>query len=73
MIDTTNDSQSSIEERQRRQRAELRTELETELSDEALRQFDIMSELWDSGEMQQMLDSGDFSGIPDELRPHDDE
>ena len=34
---------------------------------------DMMSELWDSGEMQEMLDSGDFSDIPDKLRPDHDE
>jgi hypothetical protein len=58
-----------IEEKQQRQRAELRADLEEKLSDESLRQFDLMSELWDSGEMQEMIDSSDFSDIPDELRP----
>lgn len=58
-----------IEEKQQRQRAELRADLEEKLSDESLRQFDLMSDLWDSGEMQEMIDSGDFSDIPDELRP----
>jgi hypothetical protein len=58
-----------IEEKQQRQRAELRADLEGKLSDESLRQFDLMSELWDSGKMQEMIDSGDFSDIPDELRP----
>lgn len=59
-----------IEEKQQHQRAELRADLEGKLSDESLRQFDLMSELWDSGEMQEMIDSGDFSDIPDELRPN---
>lgn len=58
-----------IEEKQQRQRAELRADLEEKLSDKSLRQFDLMSELWDSEEMQEMIDSGDFSDIPDELRP----
>ena len=58
-----------IEEKQQCQRAELRADLEEKLSDESLRQFDLMSELWDSGEMQEMIDSGDFSDVPDELRP----
>jgi hypothetical protein len=58
-----------IKEKQQRQRAELRADLGEKLSDESLRQFDLMSELWDSGEMQEMIDSGDFSDIPDELRP----
>ena len=58
-----------VEEKQQRQRAELRTDLEEKLSDESIRQFDLMSELWDSGKMQEMLDSGDFSDMPDELRP----
>lgn len=58
-----------IEEKQQRQRAELRADLEEKLSDESLRQFDLMNELWDSGKMQEMIDNGDFSDIPDELRP----
>lgn len=58
-----------IEEKQQRQRAELRADLEGKLSDESLRQFDLMSELWDSGKMQEMIDNGDFSDLPDELRP----
>lgn len=62
-----------IEEKQQRQRAELRADLEGKLSDESLRQFDLMSELWDSGKMQEMIDSGDFSDIPDELRPDETE
>ena len=61
-----------IEEKQQRQCTELRADLEEKLSDESLRQFDLMSELWDSGKMQEMLDSGDFSDIPDELRPDHD-
>jgi hypothetical protein len=62
-----------IKKKQQHQRAELRADLEEKLSDESLRQFDLMSELWDSGEMQEMIDSGDFSDIPDELRPDHDE
>jgi len=62
-----------IEEKQQRERAEFRAELEEKLSDDALRRFDLMDELWESGRMQEMIDSGDFSDIPDELRPDHDE
>ena len=58
-----------IEEKQQRQRAELRADLEKKLSDESLRKFDLMDELWDSGEMQEMVESRDFSDLPAELRP----
>jgi hypothetical protein len=73
MSDDRDNREEPIEERQQHQRADLRAELDSELSNKALREFDMMSELWDSGEMQEMLDNGDFSDIPDELRPnHDD-
>ena len=70
MVERVEHSDSEdIEEKQQRQRAELRADFEERLSDESLQQFDLMSDLWDSGEMQEMIDSGDFSDIPDELRP----
>ena len=62
----------SVEEAQRRERAEFRADLEEKLSDDALRQFDLMDELWESGKVQEMINSGDFSDIPDELRPDHD-
>lgn len=60
-----------IEEKQQRERAEFRADLEEKLSDDALQRLEIMDELWETGKMQEMIDSGDFSGIPDELRPDD--
>ncbi|HET7325488.1 MAG TPA: hypothetical protein VFJ06_14265 [Halococcus sp.] len=60
-----------IEEKQRRERAEFRAYLEEKLSDEAIERLEIMDELWETGKMQEMIDSGDFSDLPDELRPDD--
>ena len=58
-----------IEEKQQRERAEFRADLEEKLSDDALRRFDLMDDHWESGKMQEMIDSGDFSDLPAELRP----
>jgi hypothetical protein len=60
-----------IEEKQQRERAEFRADLEEKLSDDALRRLEIMDELWETGKMQEMIDSGDFSDLPNELRPDD--
>jgi rRNA maturation endonuclease Nob1 len=60
-----------IEEKQRRERAEFRADLEEKLSDEAIERLEIMDELRESGKLGEMIDSGDFSDLPDELRPDD--
>jgi acetyl-CoA carboxylase beta subunit len=60
-----------IEEKQQCERAEFRADLEEKLSDDALQRLEIMDELWETGKMQEMIDSGDFSDLPDELRPDD--
>ena len=58
-----------VEEKQRRERTEFRADLEEKLSDDATERLEIIDELWETGKMQEMIDSGDFSGIPDEFRP----
>ena len=55
--------------KQQRQRAELRTELEQELSNDAIERLEIMDELRESGKLSEMIETGDFSEIADELRP----
>ena len=62
----------SIEEKQQRQRAELRAKLEQELSDDAIERLEIMDELRESVKIDEMIETGDFSEIPDELRPDHD-
>lgn len=62
-----------IEEKQRRERAEFRADLEEKLSDEAIERLEIMDELRESGKLGEMIDSGDFSDLPDELRPDHNE
>ena len=62
-----------IEEKQRRERAEFREDLEQRLSDSAIQRLEIMDELRESGKLAEMIDSGDFSDIPDELRPDNNE
>jgi rRNA maturation endonuclease Nob1 len=58
-----------IEEKQRRERAKFRADLEEKLSDDAIERLEIMDELRESGKLGEMIDSGDFSDLPDELRP----
>jgi rRNA maturation endonuclease Nob1 len=58
-----------IEEKQRRERAEFRADLEEKLSEDAIERLEIMDELRESGKLGEMIDSGDFSDLPDELRP----
>ena len=58
-----------IEEKQRRERAEFRADLEEKLSEDAVERLEIMDELRESGKLGEMIDSGDFSDLPDELRP----
>ena len=62
-----------IEEKQRRERAEFRADLEEKLSEDAIERLEIMDELRESGKLGEMIDSGDFSDLPDELRPDHDE
>ena len=58
-----------IEEKQRRERAEFRADLEEKLSEDAIERLEIMDELRESGKLGEMIDSGDFSDLPLELRP----
>ena len=58
-----------IEEKQRRERAEFRADLEEKLSEDAVERLEIMDELRESGKLGEMIDSGDFSDLPNELRP----
>jgi hypothetical protein len=37
--------------------------------EEAVESWDAMTELWESGEMQEMIESGDYSDLPDSVRP----
>lgn len=46
----------------------LREHLESELSEEALARFDLAGDLWDSGDMEAMIERGDFSDLPPEVR-----
>lgn len=62
-----------IEEKQRRERAEFRADLEEKLSDDAIERLEIMDELRESGKLGEMIDSGDFSDLPDEFRPDENE
>lgn len=62
-----------IEEKQRRERAEFRADLEEKLSDDAIERLEIMDELRESGKLGEMIDSGDFSDLPDEFRPDGNE
>jgi Tfp pilus assembly ATPase PilU len=38
-------------------------------SDDTLQRFDLMDALRESGKIQEMIDNGDFSDLPDELQP----
>lgn len=44
-------------------------EIKAELDEEGRRQMELVDELWESGKMEEMIESGDFSDLPDELRP----
>lgn len=44
-------------------------ELKAELNGEGQRQVEIVDELWDSGKMDEMIEKGDFSDLPPEVRP----
>lgn len=37
--------------------------------EDAVEEWDAMAELWESGKMQEMIESGDFSDLPDSVRP----
>lgn len=61
MADRMNATTDAIEE--------LRDYLENQLDAEAMASFDTAQQLWESGELQQMIESGDFSTLPDSVRP----
>lgn len=44
-----------------------------ELSADALRALEASQTLWESGEMQEMIASGNVSDLPPEVRPGNDE
>ena len=46
-----------------------REHLLEEGGEEAVESWDAMTELWESGEMQEMIESGDYSNLPDSVRP----
>ena len=37
--------------------------------EDAVEEWDAMAELWESGKIQEMIESGDFSDLPDSVRP----
>ena len=49
-----------------------REHLLEEGGEDAVEDWDAMTELWDSGEMQEMIESGDYSDLPDSVRPSGD-
>jgi len=46
-----------------------REHLIKEGGEEAVEGWDAMTELWESGEIQGMIESGDYSDLPDSVRP----
>lgn len=41
--------------------------------EDAVEEWDAMAELWESGKIQEMIKSGDFSDLPDSVRPDEDD
>lgn len=50
---------------------ETREQLLEEGGEDAVEGWDAMSKLWESGKMQEMIESGDYSDLPDSVRPDD--
>lgn len=50
---------------------ELRAYLAEELDEESLAAFDAAQEQWERGDLQRMMDDGDFSELPDDVRPRE--
>jgi hypothetical protein len=46
-----------------------REQLLEEGGEDAIEGWDAMAELWESGKMQEMIESGDYSDLPDSVRP----
>lgn len=44
-------------------------EVKARLDEEGRRRIEIAERLWESGEMDEMIESGDFSDLPDDVRP----
>ena len=59
----------SFEEMIDEAKAETREQLLEAGGDDAVEEWDTMAELWESGEMQEMIKSGDYSDLPDSVRP----
>lgn len=51
---------------------ETREQLLEEGGEEAVEGWDTMTELWESGEMQEMIEAGDYSDLPDSVRPDEE-
>lgn len=68
-ISTTSDRVTdSTPEAQIRQ---LRTPLAEVPDEESRKTFDTAREQWDTGELQRVIDDGDFSDLPDGVRPRE--
>ena len=50
-----------------------REQLLEEGGEDAVEEWDAMTELWKSGKMQEMIESGDYSDLPDSVRPDESE
>jgi hypothetical protein len=50
---------------------ETREQLLKEGGEDAIEGWDAMTELWESGEMQEMIESGNYSDLPDSVRPNE--
>jgi hypothetical protein len=63
----------SFEEMVDEAKRETREQLLEEGGEDAVEGWDAMSELWESGKMQEMIESGDYSDLPDSVRPDEGE
>ena len=50
-----------------------REQLLEEGGEDAVEGWDAMTELWESGKMQEMIESDDYSDLPDSVRPDESE
>ena len=53
-------------------KADVRAFLDEHADGEVVEGWDESERLWDSGEMQEMIDDGDFSDLPAAVRPRDE-
>jgi hypothetical protein len=52
---------------------ETREQLLEEGGEDAVEGWDAMAELWESGKIRGMIESDDYSGLPDSVRPNESE